>query len=369
MDRSPDTTFQHGQSECAGILLTNLGTPDEPTPAALRRYLAEFLWDPRIIEIPRPLWWLILHGIILRVRPPKVAVNYQKIWTDEGSPLLAISRHQAAALRQRLAEQCLGTVAVAVGMRYGNPSIEAALDELREAHARRILLLPLYPQYSAATTASTFDAVAKTLRDWRWLPELRMVNHYHDHPGYIDALVSRIEVAWSEQAPAEKLLMSFHGVPKATLMAGDPYHCECHKTARLVAERLDLSPERWAITFQSRFGKAEWLKPYTSETLKDWAAGGVKTVDVICPGFSADCLETLEEIQEENRHYFLEAGGEQLRYIPALNDSPKHIDALVDLIMQHTRGWPEMDHTLGIERSDIDRLELPKRAMAMGAAR
>jgi len=332
--------FTHDRPACTGILLANLGTPDAPTPSALRRYLAEFLWDSRVVEIPRPLWWLILHGVILRLRPAQSARKYATIWTPDGSPLLAISRRQAAALAETVAEHYPGPVRVALGMRYGNPSMASALAELRAAGAERLLVLPLYPQYSAATTASTFDAVAAELRTWRWLPELRFIAQYHDDPGYLDALATHIQADRAAQ-PGERLLFSFHGLPKRNLLAGDPYYCQCHKTARLVAERLELAPEQWAVAFQSRFGRAEWLQPYTSALLTDWAQAGVKRVDVVCPGFAADCLETLEEIALENRQTFLDAGGEYYRYLPALNDAPDHIAALAGLIERHTAGWPE----------------------------
>ena len=359
MRRTADKTFRHDQPARTGILLTNLGTPDEPTAVSVRRYLAEFLSDSRVIEIPKPLWWLILHGIILPTRPKKVAEKYQQIWTEKGSPLLAIGQEQAAKVQQQL-DPDKQAIVVALAMRYGNPSIPSVLNELRVAGVRRLLIFPLYPQYSAATTASTFDAVAKELRTWRWLPELRMINHYHDYPAYIEAIASSIKVFWrSQEQASEKLLFSFHGMPKATLLAGDPYHCECQKTARLVAEKLSLSDESWAVAFQSRFGRAEWLKPYTSELLQDWAKTDVKSVDVICPGFSADCLETLEEIQQENRDYFREAGGELFRYIPALNDSIAHIDALVEIIGKHIEYW----HSETTQYSP----EGIERAIAMGA--
>ena len=337
---SPD--LAHQQAACLGVLLTNLGTPDAPTPAALRRYLGEFLWDPRVVELPRPLWWLILHGIILPLRPARSARKYQTIWTEAGSPLLAISRQQRTALADTLAQRLPGPVHVALGMRYGNPSIAAALADLRAAGARRLLVLPLYPQYSAATVASTFDAVSAELQRWRWLPELRFITHYHDDPAYLDALATHIAAARGEQ-PAERLLFSFHGLPQRNLLAGDPYHCQCHKTARLVAERLGLSATQWAVAFQSRFGRAEWLQPYTSELLAVWARAGVSSVDVVCPGFAADCLETLEEIALENRQVFLEAGGTTYRYLPALNDDPGHIAALAGLVERHAAGWPELD--------------------------
>ena len=358
--------FTHDQAACTGVLLVNLGTPDAATPAALRRYLAEFLWDARVVEIPRLPWWLILHGVILRLRPAQSARKYRAIWTPDGSPLLAISQRQQAAIMTALAERYSGPVRVALGMRYGNPSIAAALAELRDAGARRLLVLPLYPQYSAATTASTFDAVAAELRTWRWLPELRFINHYHDEPGYLDALADSIRAARREQ-PGERLLFSFHGLPKRNLLAGDPYHCHCQKTARLLAERLELPAEHWAIAFQSRFGRAEWLQPYTSALLADWAKAGVKSVDVVCPGFAADCLETLEEIAIENRRIFLDAGGERFRYLPALNDSPAHIGFLVELIGRHAAGWPEFAAACAAELAAAERATRRQRALALGA--
>lgn len=364
--KSTPPPFAHDQTIGMGVLLTNLGTPDAPTPAALRRYLAEFLWDSRVVEIPRLPWWLILHGVILRLRPAKSARKYQQIWTPEGSPLLAISQRQQTAVAAALARRCPGPVRVALGMRYGTPSIASALAQLREAGARRVLVLPLYPQYSATTTASTFDAVAAELRSWRWLPELRFIAHYHDEPGYLDALAESIRDARREQ-PGERVLVSFHGLPQRNLLAGDPYHCHCQKTARLVAERLELRPEQWAVAFQSRFGRAEWLKPYTSAILAEWARAGVKRVDVVCPGFAADCLETLEEIAIENRQVFLEAGGEHYRYIPALNDAPAHVAFLTNLIARHAAGWPESAAGYDAAGDAVERETRRNRARASGA--
>jgi len=359
--------FRHDQPTVTGILLVNLGTPDAPTPTAVRRYLAEFLWDRRVVEIPRPLWWLILHGAILPFRPAQSARKYQHIWTADGSPLLAITRRQAAAVAAILTEQSPGPVRVAVGMRYGNPSIAAGLAELRAAGMQRLLVLPLYPQYAAATTASTFDAVAAELRGWRWLPELRLITHYHDDPGYLDALTASIRTARGDQ-PGDRLLFSFHGLPQRTLLAGDPYHCQCLKTARQVAERLGLPTDGWAVAFQSRFGRAEWLQPYTSVVLADWARSGIKKVDVVCPGFAADCLETLEEIAIENQQVFLAAGGKEYRYLPALNDQPAHIAALVGLIQRHAAGWPEFSPDYDAEAIATERADRCQRARALGAA-
>lgn len=334
--------LNHEAPEALGVLLVNLGTPDAPTPSAVRRYLREFLWDPRVVELPRILWWLLLHGIILRTRPRRTALAYKAEWTAEGSPLLVYSTRLAAAMQTTLSARFPGPVRVALGMRYGNPSIPSALSELRVANARRILVLPLYPQYSGTTTASTFDAVARELNTWRWLPELRFVNQYHDDPGYIAALTDSIRTYWAEHGEPERLLFSFHGIPKDYFLNGDPYHCQCLKTARLVVEQLGLPQERWTLSFQSRFGMQEWLKPYTEETLKELATAGVASVHVISPGFSADCLETIEEIAVENRDYFLQAGGRSYGYIPCLNDGPEHVAGLADLIERYCTGWPEL---------------------------
>lgn len=336
---APD--FKHDTPPCTGILITNLGTPDAPTASAVRRYLSEFLSDPRVIETPKLIWWPILHGIILRTRPRRSAEAYAKVWTDAGSPLLAISKKQTEALSRQLGEDFPGPVTIELGMRYGNPSIKSALEKLRQANAQRVLLFPLYPQYSAATTASTLDAVTQVLRRWRRVPELRTINHYHDNHDYIDALVESVRHFWANHAKPDKLLFSFHGLPKKYFLAGDPYFCECHKTARLVAEQLDLDDDHWQVSFQSRFGTMEWLKPYTDKLLKEWGKKGIQNVHIICPGFSADCLETLEEVQIQYRELFLEAGGGEFFYIPALNEDPNHIQALSKIITEHCQGWPE----------------------------
>ncbi|MFQ5469461.1 MAG: ferrochelatase [Gammaproteobacteria bacterium] len=359
--------YKHGSEPLTGVLLTNLGTPDDATPEALRRYLGEFLWDPRIVEIPRVLWWLILHGIILRTRPAKSARAYKKIWTENGSPLLAIASHQRESIQRELEKRFETPVMVELGMRYGNPSISSALETLRNANARRILVLPLYPQYSAATTGSTFDAISKVFNAWRWIPEFRMVTQYHDKKAYIDSLVASIREHWASNGQPEKMLFSFHGIPRFSFEAGDPYPCQCRVTARLVAEKLSLPEDSWYLTFQSRFGWAEWVKPYTDATLKAWARSGVRHVDVICPGFSADCLETLEEINMLNREIFLGAGGEQFNYIPALNTRTDHVAALTDIVYRNIQSWvgPESDQDSPIE---ISQLELSRqRALASGA--
>ena len=353
-------TFHHDQPSQMGVLLVNLGTPEAPDRASVRRYLKEFLWDPRVVEVPRPIWWFVLNGLILNTRPGRSAKAYQKIWTAEGSPLLLISQRQRNALAALLEQRFGCEIPVALGMRYGKPSIPSALAELQDVGVRRLLVLPLYPQYSATTTASIFDAVTAELRQWRWLPEVRFVNHYHDEPAYIGALAESVRRHRAEFGDAERLLMSFHGIPEEYFHKGDPYHCECHKTGRLLAENLGLSEQQWQISFQSRLGPKQWLQPYTDKTMQGLAQNGVKSLQVLCPGFSADCLETLEEIAIEDRDIFLEAGGERFEYIPCLNDDADHIDLLAGLVEQHTQGWgPAMD----------DPSAVLQRAVALGAVR
>ena len=351
MDSSP---YQHGVPAEIGILVTNLGTPDDCTPVAVRRYLREFLSDKRVVELPRLIWWPILNFIILTIRSRYSAAAYANIWTDEGSPLLNIS-HQ---LTERLSLH-LPQYKFALGMRYGRPSIREAMEQLRESGARRILILPLYPQYSAATTASTVDAVADTLRNWRWVPELRTLYPYHDDPNYIAALAHSVYDYRTEYGSSDVLLISFHGMPQASLIKGDPYHCQCHKTARLLAEALELPEDAWRITFQSRFGPANWLQPYTEQTLTELAKAG-KSVQVICPGFSADCLETLEEIALAGRDIFLATGGESFAYIPCLNDTDAHVGLLGALIEYHCVNWGEAEPPEELAASR-------HRALALGA--
>lgn len=336
--------YEHGQPDRLGVLITNLGTPDAPNTGALRRYLGEFLADPRVVEVPRLLWWLILHGIILRLRPRRSAAAYREIWTGEGSPLMLHTRAQREALRDVLQARYGDDLDVEFAMRYGSPSIGSVIQRMQERGVRRLLVLPLYPQYSASTSASTFDALAADFTRRRWLPDLRFISHYPDHPAYIEAMAGHIEAYWQANGRGERLVLSYHGIPRRYLDNGDPYHCECHKTSRLLAERLGLSREQYMTCFQSRFGREEWLKPYTDETLKRLPGEGVKAVDVFCPGFAADCLETIEEIDVENREYFLEAGGERFHYIPCLNDSPGHIQALAQLVEENLQGWPMPDN-------------------------
>ncbi|MBK8162634.1 MAG: ferrochelatase [Gammaproteobacteria bacterium] len=326
-----------GGTGTTGVLLSNLGTPDQPTPPAVRRYLREFLSDPRVVSLPRWLWLPLLNGVILQVRPRRSARLYEGVWTPEGSPLLVTARRQLQALRARFAGD--KRLVFALGMRYGSPSIAGALEELRAAGAEHLLVVPLYPQYSSATTASTFDAVARALKGWIRVPELRVVADYHAEPWYIRALADSIRDAWRQQPAGERLLFSFHGMPRRTQQAGDPYHDQCQRTARLVAAELGLAADRWLVAFQSRFGYEEWLQPYTDQTLRAWGGSHVASVDVVCPGFSADCLETLEEIAVMNRDLYVEASGGRFRYIPALNERPDHIEGLAELIRSQIQGW------------------------------
>ena len=322
-----------------GVLIANLGTPDAPTAAAVRRYLAEFLWDPRVVDLPRAIWWLILHLVILPFRPKRAAKAYRKIWTEQGSPLLAISRRQAQALGAALQAAMPGTFQVALGMRYGQPSIAKAMAEMRMAGVQRLLVLPLYPQYSGTSTASIMDAVTKVLSTWRVIPELRWISHYYDHAGYIEALANSMNEYWQQHGAPERTLFSFHGLPKRLVRLGDPYYEQCQQTTRLLTDRLGLHKDQWSLGFQSRFGREEWLTPDVISILTQWARQGIRHVAVVCPGFSVDCLETLEEIAIQDRALFLQEGGERFDYIPALNDRADHIHALTTLIRKQTAGW------------------------------
>ncbi|MEJ5988520.1 ferrochelatase [Ramlibacter sp. PS3R-8] len=359
---APARVHAHGQAPVTAVLFCNLGTPDAPTPGAVRRYLAEFLSDPRVVEIPRAVWLPLLHGVILPFRSSRSAAKYATVWTKDGSPLKVWTERQARRLQGWLGEHG-HNVRVAYAMRYGNPSMASQLDALADAGATRILVLPAYPQYSGTTTASVIDAVAQWSATRRHVPELRFVNRYHDDRGYLQALAQRIQRHWNEHGRGEHLVMSFHGVPERTLHLGDPYHCECRKTARLLAEWLGLEPSQYSVTFQSRFGKAKWLEPYTEPTLVAMARKGTKSVDVVCPGFTSDCLETLEEIAQEARDAFLHAGGQAFRYIPCLNDDDAWITALGKIAQQHLAGWPTQ------AAPDAQALAAQQqRAVALGAA-
>ncbi len=353
-----ESDYTHGTPDRLGILVVNLGTPDSPDPPAVRRFLAEFLWDPRVVEAPRWLWWLALNGVILRLRPSKSSHAYRQIWTSEGSPLLIHSRAITNDLAHR---NVLGDAAVALGMTYGQPSIAGALRELKAKGARRILVLPLYPQYSGTTSASVFDRVTSEMQSWRWVPEVRFVMSYADDPVYIDAIATSIRERWQSQGQ-EHLLFSFHGIPRRYLLAGDPYHCQCQKTARLVAQALGLQQQQWSLSFQSQVGREEWLKPYTDQLLLQYANSGPKRLTLVCPGFATDCLETLEEIAIRNRALFLQNGGEYYDYVPALNASEAQLRLLENLIERHTKDW--------LSSTTDEELSLRKaRAMNSGAPR
>jgi len=315
-----------------GVLLTNLGTPEQPSSPALRHYLKEFLSDPRVVEIPRIIWLILLHGIILRIRPAKSAKLYQKIWTDAGSPLLVISEQQKKKVTTQLTKKFGDDVIVELAMRYGKPSIATALNRFRLLGVHKIVVMPLYPQYAGPTTGSTFDAVTDEIKQWRWVPSLHFIGSYHDHPLYINALANSIQEHISIHGKPDKLVLSYHGMPELFHQWGDPYFEFCHKTTELLIEKLAFEQKDFIMTFQSRFGKAEWLKPYTDETLAELPAQGVKNIAIISPAFSADCLETLEELEKENRDIFIEAGGQEYRYISALNDREDHIETLVNVI-------------------------------------
>lgn len=370
IDYTAQESFRHDRVPAVGVLVVNLGTPEAPTAKALRPYLRQFLSDPRVIELPAWKWQPILNLFVLTRRPKVSAHAYETVWTEEGSPLLRITERQAGGLAELLAARVGTPVEVAVGMTYGEPSVATALRRLREAGCGKILVLPMYPQYSGTTTGSVFDAVARELSTWRVVPELRTIQGWHDEPGYVQALADSIREVWERPeaegggGPPEKLLFSFHGIPLRYFEGGDPYHCLCHKTGRLVAEELGLPEERWLVVFQSLFGKEEWIKPYTAETVSAMARAGVKSLDVVCPGFAADCLETLEEIDVQNRGFFEENGGERFRYVPALNDRADHLRFLADLAERHLQGWVE-----GYDRDAAEReaREAKRRADALKA--
>ncbi|MFM8442356.1 MAG: ferrochelatase [Methylococcus sp.] len=315
------------------LLLVNLGTPEAPTPQAVRRYLAEFLIDPRVVQIPKPIWWLILHGIILRTRPRKSAHAYQSIWTERGSPLMVFTEDLAETARAELALRGDNNIVVGIAMRYGRPSIPAQLEKHKAAGVTRFIVLPLYPQYAAATTASIFDKVAETVLGWKHIPSANFISDYHLNVGYVNAIAASIERYWKANGKSQKLLFSLHGLPAVSRKQGDPYHDQCVASTRAIAARLGLADGEWMLVFQSRFGAQEWLKPYCVEALKELPGQGIKTVDVVCPGFAVDCLETLEEIAIANKEIFIEAGGTQYRYIPALNASAEHARVLLDLVL------------------------------------
>lgn len=330
-----DSDRIHRQSARTGVLLVNLGTPDAPTAPAIRRYLHQFLSDRRVVELPRWLWLPVLYLFILPFRPRRLVHAYAKVWSERGSPLMAISRTQAERLSVALSDQAL----VGLAMTYGEPSIESELSRLEQAGVRRLLVLPLYPQYSATSTAAVFDALHAALGRRRWIPEVRTIGSYHDDPGYVEAVARSIESHWRDHGRGDHLLISFHSIPRRYVEAGDPYFCQCQKTARLLMERLSLDRSNCSVSFQSRLGRQPWLMPYTDVVVPQLARSGVRTLDVVCPGFAADCLETLEEVAIRYGDDFNTAGGTTLRYIPALNDMPEHIAALAALCRHHLQGW------------------------------
>jgi ferrochelatase len=363
----PEPPFEHDRATNVGVLLVNLGTPDAPTSAAVRRYLAEFLADPRVVEIPRVAWLPILYGLVLTTRPAQSAKKYAQIWSKDGSPLLLHSLKQRSLLQGLLAQRLKSMglpaeqVKVELAMRYGNPDVAGAMDRLKAAGCDRILVVPLYPQYAASTTASALDAVYEHARKSRRMPALRAVDCFHDDPAYIKALAQSVNDYWTKHGRPDFLVLSFHGLPRRVLDLGDPYHCHCHKTARLLGQELGLDARQFAVTFQSRFGKAQWLQPYTVDTLAALGKEGKARVDVACPAFVSDCLETLEEIGIEGRQTFLAAGGKDFHVIPCLNEHPLWIAALADLVLRHLQGWLAA-------RPDPSVLEMTAlRARALGA--
>lgn len=350
--RDVRTLAAHSEPPRAGVVLANLGTPDRPDPKALRKYLREFLWDPRVVEVPRPLWWLILNLVIVPFRSPRSAGAYRRVWTERGSPLLYHTRDLADAMMHEF-ERNQPHVKVYPAMRYGRPGIGEALDQARRDNVQRLIVLPLYPQYSATTTASVFDGLALALRRVRWIPELRFVTHYHYDEAWVEAVADRIRSYQDAHGKPDKLLFSFHGIPKKYLLEGDPYYCECQSSARRIAARLKLDDSDWRVTFQSRLGRAEWLRPYTDETLLELAGEGAKHVQVVCPGFAVDCLETIDEIGVENREAFEAVSGGRFEYIPALNAEPDHARVLAELCWRHGQGWPEFGKQAAISAETL----------------
>lgn len=361
---NPEPKYEHGDQLKVGILLANLGTPDAPTARALRPYLRQFLSDRRIVEIPRLVWWFILNCIILAIRPKKSAEKYASVWTSDGSPLLVHAKKQTLLLRGFLAQKIKSPFTVELGMSYGNPSMESAIQKLKAQHCDRILVFPLYPQYAASSTASALDAVWRVLLKTRNMPAIRTIKHYHDHPAYIEALAQSVREHWRINGKPNKLVMSFHGVPKFHLLKGDMYHCECHKTARLLANALGLNQDEYAIAFQSRFGKQEWLKPYLANLLESLGKAKVNRIDVICPGFSSDCLETLEEIAMEGKHIFQSNGGGEYHYIPALNENEAWIHAMTTIALENLHGWVSADWDADTAKKEAEMTKLRAQGLA-----
>jgi protoporphyrin/coproporphyrin ferrochelatase len=338
--------FRHDGTERIGVLLVNSGTPASLAPRDVRRFLRGLLSDPRVVELPRALWLPLLYGLVLPIRPYLSARKYARIWTAAGSPMTTLSKALRAELTAVLAQRMLAPFSIELAMLYGDPTVAGALTRLRNSGAQRILILPLFPQYCGASTGAVYDQVHEELGRWRWLPELRFIAEYHDHPGYIEALRASVAQHWHTHGRTERLLISFHGIPERYFQRGDPYFCKCQKTARLLAEELMLRDEQWSVSFHSRFGRGRWLSPYTADVVRELPARGVRELTVVCPGFAIDCLETLEEIAIENRERFLAAGGHRFLYVPALNARPEHARTLADLITQHCQGWTHIERGL-----------------------
>jgi ferrochelatase len=365
MSFAPEPPYAHGSLARTGVLLVNLGTPDAPTPVAVKSYLREFLSDPRVVEIPKPVWWVILNLFVLTRRPKDSAGRYAQIWTPEGSPLRIYTERQAKLLRGHLGLGVKTPLTVEYAMRYGSPSVSEVLRRMKGQGCDRILVLPLYPQYSASTTATVFDAVFDELKQMRNAPAIRTVRSFHDDPRYVAVLAQSIRDYWTKEGRPGVLVLSFHGVPRFSLDKGDPYHCHCHKTGRLLAGALGLAPHQYRITFQSRFGRAEWLKPYTADVLRELGKAQTARVDVACPGFTSDCLETLEEIAVEGKGEFLKAGGHEFHYLPCLNDRDDWIRALTGIAMDNLGGWVSAAFDRGQAEQEATRSR--ERALALGA--
>jgi ferrochelatase len=341
---SPDS--QSGDAERIGVLLVNSGTPASPEPRDVRKFLEGLLSDRRVVELPRLFWYPILYGLILPLRPRRIAAKYRHIWMDEGSPLIVLSERLRTELSSALSQKTLAPLSIELGMLYSPPSVHDALERLRNAGSQRILVVPLFPQYCGATTGAVYDQVNAELRRWRWLPEMRFIASYEDQPGYIEALRASVASHWEQHGRTKHLIVSFHGIPEVYAHSGDPYFHKCKHTARLLADELMLGENQWSVSFQSRFGPGSWLKPYTIEVMAQLPRRGIDAVTVVCPGFSVDCLETLEEIEIENRQAFMAAGGKTFQYVPALNARPEHARFLADLIAQHCQGWTHVDRLL-----------------------
>ena len=355
----------HGNTQTTGIILVNLGTPEKPTTSSVRKYLAEFLSDQRVVEIPRLLWFIILHFFILPFRPRQTAKKYRTIWTEEGSPLRVNTKNLAVAIAKSLRKTTKSPLIVDYAMRYGKPSFDYVIAQQKKKNVKNVLVVPLYPQYSSSTTGSVFDTIGQAFRKMRNIPNIRFLRSFHDHPAYIDACAAIIEQFWRENGFPSKLILSFHGVPKFSLLAGDPYHCECHKTARLIAEKLDFDDTKIIPSFQSRFGRAEWLKPYTIDVMKLLGEAKTERVDVFCPGFTSDCLETLEEIKIENKDEFLTAGGKSFNFIPCLNISDYWITGLDQIVRDNIEGWVSSDYDP--EKAVLQAEKSKERAIELGA--